>query len=737
MMPQYWYKIITFALLGFLLIAGSAQAFVAPVEKSRSHAKASAKVDALLADYWKKNGVEPRPRATDEVFLRRVYLDIIGRVPTGDEAVAFLHSKDRKKRSALIDALLESEGYISHQFNFWADLLRVQSRQQKQAGSYYTVWLKDVIRKNMPYDKLVRSMLSARGLPWEDGAVGYYLRDYGMPLDNMSNTTRVFLGTRMECAQCHNDPFDKWTQKDYFQFAAFRVPINTRGNNKGKSKTEYPKDEMATLMQYFKDKGVDKEGTKKIKDVLPDYKYRVGISDKELQYPHDYQYDNAEPKGDVAPKLIYGDIKDVAALSGHARAEAFVDWLVSPDNERFTMVVANRLWKQVMGAGLIEPLDHIKDDTVAASPELMAYLSDLMLAQNYDMKQFYRVLYNTDVYQRESCDQDLSDFTNFKYTGPVLRRMTAEQIWDSFVTLAVPNVDYIKSNAKAPRYNGKLSAPHFHDYMKTHTVEEVADFVTAYAEIESEIYKKKREESKLKLKMRLDGVKYDYKDKSGPIYKLKLEGNELREKQKEMILATTIYEEKGRDDIKLINTSTPKKTPAKRMSVKEYRKQLEANNVPKEEMSRALKEFLKKENKIKSRERELKSMAGRFKGGAMRASELPSPAQPGHFLSEFGQSDRELVNNSNAEVNVAQVLTFLNSTLINDYFVRGSLPVLKAEQEEDPVKKLDALYLGFLSRYPNEREREKLLPLLVDTGEAGRDRIVWSLLNSKQFLFVQ
>jgi hypothetical protein len=172
-------------------------------------------VDTRLAD----RGVEPNGPIDDGQFVRRVYLAAVGRIPTGDEAKVFLESKDENKRDLLIDQLLESEGYVSHFYNYWADILRINRRLGRSGASNeyaYKHWVKESLRSNRPYDELVYQLISANGNVWDNGATGYYHRDRGMPLDNMANTVRVFLGTRLECAQCHDHPFDEWKQWTFF-----------------------------------------------------------------------------------------------------------------------------------------------------------------------------------------------------------------------------------------------------------------------------------------------------------------------------------------------------------------------------------------------------------------------------------------------------------------------------------------------------------------------------------------
>jgi hypothetical protein len=144
-------------------------------------------------------------------------------VPTLDEASEFQASTYPDKRARLIAELLGSEAHVSHFFHFWADILRLQEDDagSRNASVAYQLWVKRALRENMPYDRFVAALVSARGKYWENGAVGYYHRDRGMPLDNLANTARIFLGVRLECAQCHNHPFDKWTQMDFYKLAAF------------------------------------------------------------------------------------------------------------------------------------------------------------------------------------------------------------------------------------------------------------------------------------------------------------------------------------------------------------------------------------------------------------------------------------------------------------------------------------------------------------------------------------
>jgi hypothetical protein len=204
--------------------------------KHKTIVKISDQIDRLVMTKLEEEGIKRNPLAQDEVFLRRIYLDVVGRIPTLPETQSFLNSKSKNKRQELIDDLLDSYGFVSHQFNFLADILRVRTRINKVVGQPYIDFIKDSLEENMPYDQFVVELLTAEGkmLSKESSAVGYYLRDLNMPEDNMSNTVRVFLGTRLECAQCHDHPFDKWTQRDYFEMVAFTGGIDYGPKTSGK-----------------------------------------------------------------------------------------------------------------------------------------------------------------------------------------------------------------------------------------------------------------------------------------------------------------------------------------------------------------------------------------------------------------------------------------------------------------------------------------------------------------------
>ena len=197
-----------------------------PNQDPKFQAAASKKIDKLVGAEFRKKQMRPLGKSTDEQFVRRAYLTATGRIPTYEEATTFISSEEPDKRPKLISQLLDSDGYNMHSFNWWADLLRATDEFQNTSGAPYIKWIKDSIAENKPYNKMVHELVAAKGGGWQNGAVGYYVRDSGMLKDNMANTTRIFLGTRIECAQCHNHPFDSWKQTQFYEMAAFTNGIH-------------------------------------------------------------------------------------------------------------------------------------------------------------------------------------------------------------------------------------------------------------------------------------------------------------------------------------------------------------------------------------------------------------------------------------------------------------------------------------------------------------------------------
>ena len=287
----------------------------------------SSMIDQAVEKDLVANELKPFPIIDDATFLRRSYIGIIGRIPSHQEATTFLNNKQSDKRAALIDSLVYSPGYESKTFNYWADLLRLQSNDE-QYGLGWHVWLRDSVAANKPYDKMVYEMLSASGHASKNPAVGYYLRDRDMLLDNISNSVQVFLGTQIGCAQCHDHPFEDWTQKQYYQLAAFGANIDYKSESASKKIQETAiyiskkKGTPETNTTKFKGKNKAKANnsqdrqrrdfirktTRDLKKPLFNQfrKNEIAINNsKTLKLPDDYQYNDGKPGEVVKPNPIF------------------------------------------------------------------------------------------------------------------------------------------------------------------------------------------------------------------------------------------------------------------------------------------------------------------------------------------------------------------------------------------------------------------------------------------------
>jgi len=682
---------LALAMTGLLLLVpasraaeGDAPGALSRLPRTRITA-AAAEIDQRIDADLQAIGLKPTPRTTDAVFARRIYLDLIGRIPTGAEASAFLASSDSEKRAALIDHLLESPGYDSHLFNWFADLLRVKSKMKAASGEAYIDYLKTEIEENTPYDELVRELLTSSGPALErgNGAVNFYLRDRGMPEDNMSNTVRIFLGTRLECAQCHNHPFDKWTQRQYFEMVAFTGGLQYKD-------TEYAKSDVAQhvreIEKTMKGGSGPTQQAKSFNKMMQPLGYGIhGTGAGATRLPHDYKYPDAKPEQAVTAKAMFGDAVNLtpaqlppapagkakkktparASGAGVGSREAYAEWLTSAKNPRFATVIANRMWKRVMGLGLIEPVDDLKEDTVASNPKLMDYLRNLMVDVGFDLKQYLRTVCNTRAYQREAVRGDLAEGEPFHFQGPLLRRMSAEQIWDSLLTLVVPGLDETLEGAGGPEAE--------------------------------RVYREYEELSHL-TKDELQAMATDGKKKG--MAALKSEDAATQE------LARKLARAKKKGD------------------------EAEVARLTKEIESKSGKPLLMPAGKKGKR-------AGADKD-LVRASDLAQPAKPGHLVREFGQGDREQIETSHKDPAVPQVLTLLNGFTERRVTSNPKAALLVAiSSARTPEEKVAAAYLGVLGRPPTAKDKALWIPEISAQESTAVKDMVWTLLNTHEFMFIQ
>lgn len=746
--------------------------------------KAAAEIDAILAADWQKNKLKGNEPVSDEMFVRRIHLDIVGRIPTYRETEEYLNSKDPAKRQKLIDRLLAGEGYVQHFYNFWADVLRAQSNGQAGAitGTAYTNFVKDSLRTNKPYDQFVREMVSAQGRSWENGAIGYYMRDRGMPLDNMANTVRVFLGTRVECAQCHNHPFDKWSQKQFYEMAAFTYGVETNDYNGGAltGVRDLLRDREKAIRDMEKAHGKDvankareeyRKESRYVNEALTRLRDPVRYTDasfndrRELRLPHDYQYTDAKPKSAVAPAAMMG--KAVEKKEGQGQLEAYAAWMASRDNPRFTNVVANRLWKKAFGMGLIEPVDELMDSTVAMNPELMKHLEGLMVSLDYDMKAYLRTLYNTRAYQSAVTREEIPAGMPYHFTGPVLRRMSAEQMWDSFVALINPTPDMPNLPVREQADQRIAAAKKYSDSLDTLTPEEMLKGAEVAGLKFKEQSTKLTELQKLIAQARADGDKEKARE-------LGRESNDLQRAARQSVNTNIVVPAMRKLASNVSGkTATPEASAtlaavdgaaapagpamaegASMMAMNPMEASMGIDTkvlIPGYDKAPKTDEQIREEREVQQKvlmeeaayygipEKKVrdyaKSRVGQMRQW-LRSAEIDSPAPRGHYLREFGQSDRETIENANYDASVPQALAMMNSPLLPQIMDQYSQLMLTINKAPYPDDKVDAAYMTLLSRKPTPKERE-VWSKAQDKGLNTMEDLIYALINTQQFIFIQ
>ncbi|MCZ6574212.1 MAG: DUF1549 domain-containing protein [Planctomycetota bacterium] len=660
--------------------------------------RAAARIDALAERALRDHHLTPNGLADDATWARRTYLAIVGRIPTADEVRAYVRSKASDKSYELVDELLASRGHESHLFNWWADLLRTRSRMPRRvSGEPYIHWLKEAIANNRPYDEMVHELLTANGAVHErgNGATGYLMRDRNMPEDNMSNTIRLFLGSRVECAQCHNHPFDKWTQKQYFEMVAFTGGVRYAKNPRRDRRVQQ-------LSKQAQDKW-GRNGIRALRRTLePMFVGIYGSGTGAARLPKDYQYEDAKPQDWVTAAPLFDphvsldtNLPDPSDLPRRIRnnprrmkkalrrmrpgaidsREAFAGWMISPQNERFATVIANRTWKRAFGRGLIEPIDDIKDDTKPVAPELMSYLGELMLELDYDLREFERTVYYSRLWRREAVVPADVPGNIADLRGPLLRRMTAEQAWDSLLTLVVEDLDDKLASPLTPRAE--------YVYNEYHKLATASD-------------------------------------------------EEIMERTGRLVLRYTDPEEFRKQ---------------RRRQQQERRAEMQAKRRQARDLYRAFKraERAGDEARLKKiteelRERGLQppgSGAGRALRDLQRASDLQSPAPDGHLLRELGQSKRDLIEAGHSDPTVPQVLALLNSFLEQRLLTnRQALLTRSLNEARGGKQAVRTAFWAVLGRSPTDAERRMWQKDVARSRNAVQD-LVWTLVNAHEFLFIQ
>jgi len=341
-------------------------------------------IDAQIDAVWKREKITPAARTDDASFLRRIYLDLVGTIPTYEETKAFLTSSDSAKRSKLIDQLLDDPRYALQQAAVWDLVLFGRNpaggEVARERPGFHN-WLRSKFAKNEPYDQWVRELLMAEGNTADQGAPLFYVQYRAQPEETMVAVSRIFLGTQLACAQCHDHPKDKWTQLDFYGMAAFFARLVVIDNGK-----KFSVGEKRTGEVMFTGPAIDQKPGQKGKPVGA--KFLGGLDLQEPALPKDFKELPRGAKPTQKPDF--------------SRKEKLTEWLAAADNPYFTRAAVNRMWGQFMRHGLVHPVDNLSAENSASHPELLVLLEEQFKKHKYDMKWFIRELVNSQAYQLSS-----------------------------------------------------------------------------------------------------------------------------------------------------------------------------------------------------------------------------------------------------------------------------------------------------------------------------------------------
>ncbi len=347
-------------------------------------------IDTHVNNKLKRLKILPSGSCTDAEFLRRVAIDLTGLPPTAAEARAFLEdSRDSQtKRLAKIDEYLESPGYVDHWTHKWSDLLLSNRKFINEKGVWaFRNWIRQAIAEDVPYNQFVYDLMTASGSTLENPAANYY-RIAREPREVMENMTQVFLGTRFVCAQCHDHPFERWTQQNYFQLSAYFGGVGRRGGKTGEEEVIY-----------------------------------------DLRTPQAVIHAGT---GQATPAKFPFEVTGSDAAQDVPRTQ-LAKWLTSKDNPYFAKSLANRYWSYFFGKGIIDPVDDIRLSNPPTNPELLSALTEDFIAHEFRTKHLIRTIVSSATYQRTFESNSFNEDDELHYSHALPRRLTAESLLDAIM----------------------------------------------------------------------------------------------------------------------------------------------------------------------------------------------------------------------------------------------------------------------------------------------------------------
>jgi hypothetical protein len=663
------------------------------------------------------------PVVDDPTFLRRVYVDLIGRIPTEAEVREFAAAPAKTRRNDLIDKLLKDERFADRWTLFYADMLRLRSNAV--GGSALMAYVHNALKNGMPYDEMCRKLISSNGKAGRIPEAGFVLADDADPLAMASITSQVFMGVRIGCAQCHDHPFDVWSRRDFYDLAAFYG--KTRRFESQLTKVVFATEaEQQTVL--WPPEGVGPADERK---PIP-AKFPFGLESFTSKPEHIKRMEQVradklaalKPKEDKGPsvddllaessakveKTTSGELSKELALADSKKdirkidinkgmyvpselREDLAKKVTDPRNKRFSQALVNRVWKTLVGRAFVEPVDDFRDDNPAAHPQALEYLAKEFVASDFELRSLVRLIVSSDAYQRSHAPFNMDQPTRSKMEEHLLatpvRRMIAESLYDSIVTAG---------HLFEPKHSPGMNEKTVYDIVRVAKNAKPVDLTKT----EGGLLGKKPGMTAMAGKP-MSAAGYELEGA------IELDFNALLKDQGD-------DEEVALDEMKAMS-----------------KEEIEAARMMQQKMMRA-----------GSMEYEEKKVARTFDDNPVFNTSLrmQSPAPDGHFLRIFGQPNRtELGDLRDDTASMRQALMMLNGRITHEAARVGDLEPVHAllqgkKQNLDEAVKF--AYMEILTRRPNAEELTEGKEIIKASTSPleGMADLRWVLLNCNEFRFL-
>ena len=684
-------------------------------------------LDKVLSLENKERGIklDPMPVIDDLTFLRRVYCDLISRIPTVDEVAAFEADSSKNKRAELIDNLIKDGRFVDRWTVFYADMFRL--RAQADGGGAALAWVHQAVAEGMPHDEICRRLITTNGKAGAAPEVAFVLGDNADPMALAGVTSQVFMGVRVSCAQCHDHPFDVWTQENFYGFAAYfgktkrvenqftRTIYANEGDQsvvlwppEGKAKPEERKPmkpsfpfEMTSgteTPEYIARLNTLRAKQKAERDALA----KAGAKDSDVD---DLLAEASENEQKAKGKKLEDDItkeakKDAKSLNIKAGMYATSEWrqeladlVTSARNRFFAKNMANRVWADLVGRGIVDPIDDFSDNNPASHPKLLDYLADEFVASGFDLRSLVSLIVNSDVYQRAhvyGAEEQKQTELEKSFLATPMRRMLSETLYDSIVTAGhLSDVKHVAG--KNMKTTWRLT-----QVVKPNSGRQGLALTAM----------------KLEQKMAMNAPAMAKDDEATP-------GADV-EKGIELDFGKVLAKAKedNKVEVEEMRVMSKEEIEAERM-----RAQMQTQRRGVEYIDRYAKATFDDNPRF---------------GSSLR---MASPAVPEHFLRVFGQTDREILGeNRDHAPNMRQALMMLNGTLTHEASRVGELEpmysVLAEKKDLDGAVRL--AYREILTREPSANEVTEAKSVIKANKDFlnGMADFRWILLNCNEFRFL-